>query len=130
MEIYKRIAGLRTAEDRADVIDELIDRFGDLPDSVTTLLDVSFVRAMCVRLGISVVTRNTSGILMRFDVRYIPDLNALSAAMGPDSPLRFASARVPGLVLPLNVRQKDEDALKILAATLNTLVSTMDAQKM
>ena len=130
VEIYKRIAGLRTAEDRADVIDELIDRFGDLPDSVTALLDVSFVRAMCVRLGISVVTRNTSGILMRFDVRYIPDLNALSAAMGPDSPLRFASARVPGLVLPLNVRQKDEDALKILAATLNTLVSTMDAQKM
>ncbi len=67
---------------------------------------------------------------MRFDVRYIPDLNALSAAMGADCPLRFASARVPGLILPLNARQKDEDALKILASTLNALISAMGAQKM
>ena len=56
MEMYKRIASIVTDEDRADVTDELIDRYGELPEAAETLLDVSQLRALCNRLGVSQVS--------------------------------------------------------------------------
>ena len=44
IEAYKRIAAIETAEDAEDVLDELIDRYGDPPKSVQSLVDVSLVR--------------------------------------------------------------------------------------
>jgi len=127
VEIYKRISALRSMEDRADIIDELIDRFGDIPDSVMTLLDVALVRALCVRLGMDVVRRQNGQVLLRFDMRYIPDLNALSAAL-EGRQLRFSASRVPGLILPMSAKQSDEDALKLLCAEMNAVVNALDKQ--
>ena len=127
VEIYKRISGLRSMEDRADIIDELIDRFGDIPEPVMHLLDVALVRALCVRLGVDVVRRQNGVMLLRFDARYLPDLNRLSAAL-EGRQIRFSAGRVPGLTLPLSIKQSDEDALKILCAELNATVTAMDAK--
>ena len=44
IEAYKRIAAIQTPEDAADVLDELIDRYGDPPPSVSDLVNVSLVR--------------------------------------------------------------------------------------
>lgn len=127
VEIYKRISGLRSMEDRADIIDELIDRFGDIPESVMTLLDVALVRALCVRLGIDVVRRQNGICTLRFDVRYLPDLNKLSAAL-EGRQLKFSTGRTASLLLPLTAKHTDADALKILCAELNAVVTAMDAE--
>ena len=37
IEAYKRIAAIQKAEDAADVLDELIDRYGDPPPSVSEM---------------------------------------------------------------------------------------------
>jgi len=127
VEIYKRISGLRSMEDRADIIDELIDRFGDIPESVMTLLDVALVRALCVRLGIDVVRRQNGVCVLRFDVRYLPDLNKLSAAL-EGRQLKFSTGRTASLLLPLTAKHTDADALKILCAELNAAVTALDAE--
>ncbi len=44
IEAYKRIAAIQTPEDAADVLDELIDRYGDPPPSVSDLVNVSLAR--------------------------------------------------------------------------------------
>ena len=36
IDVYKKIASIKTAEDKMDLIDELIDRFGDIPPTVET----------------------------------------------------------------------------------------------
>jgi len=126
VEIYKRISALRSMEDRADIIDELIDRFGDIPDSVMTLLDVALVRALCVKLGIDVVRRQNGQVILRFDVKYLPDLNRLSAAM-EGAQLRFSTGRMAALILPLSEKQDDEAALTLLAAQLNKVVSALES---
>ena len=125
VEIYKRISMLRTLADRADIIDEMIDRFGEIPDSVMTLLDVSHLRAMCTRFGVSVAIRQPLGVLFRFDMRYVPDLNQLSEAM-EGSQIRFSAARIPGLFLPLPVKTSDADALKIACGEMLKLTQKMD----
>lgn len=46
IDIYKKIAMIDKKEDYEDLMDELCDRFGEIPISVVTLLDVSYLRAL------------------------------------------------------------------------------------
>ena len=52
IEAYKRIAAIQTPEDAADVLDELIDRYGDPPPSVSDLVNVSLVRVQATAVGV------------------------------------------------------------------------------
>ncbi len=52
MGLYKRIAMLETREDRDDIIDELIDRYGDVPRATLDLLTIALVRAAAMKCGI------------------------------------------------------------------------------
>jgi len=73
MEMYKRIAGLVTDADRADILDELMDRFGDVPPAVETLLDIAQLRAQANKLGISQVTYKQGGFLvLKIDLKHMP----------------------------------------------------------
>ncbi len=53
--VYRRIADIRSAEDAEDVIDELCDRFGDLPPAVNGLIKVALLRNGASIRGIAVV---------------------------------------------------------------------------
>ena len=52
--MYKRIALISSGEERMDVQDELIDRFGDIPQSVQNLIDIALLKAAA---GQAFVTR-------------------------------------------------------------------------
>lgn len=47
--MYKRIALISNADERMDVQDELIDRFGDIPPSVQNLIDIALLKAAAGR---------------------------------------------------------------------------------
>jgi len=57
MDIYRRIAAIRSQEDSADVLDELIDRYGEPPRPVLALLDVAMLRAAAVVIGVSEIVQ-------------------------------------------------------------------------
>ena len=95
MEMYKRIASVTTDEERADVTDELIDRYGDLPPVVSTLLDVSQLRGLCNRMGISQIARGKGGVVMKLDERYIPDPAQFLQAIAETDGRLALSARPP-----------------------------------
>jgi transcription-repair coupling factor (superfamily II helicase) len=46
LDIYKRIAAIENKEDMEDMTEELIDRFGDIPKKVETLLAVAELKAL------------------------------------------------------------------------------------
>ncbi len=50
--IYRRIADIKTKEDKMDVIDELYDRFGEPPKEVLGLIDISLLKGAAERNGI------------------------------------------------------------------------------
>lgn len=52
MDFYRRIAAVTTDDDASDMIDELIDRFGDVPEETHTLLRVALLRAAASSSGI------------------------------------------------------------------------------
>ena len=46
LDIYKRVAAIENEEEREDMLEELIDRFGDIPKKVETLLAVASLKAI------------------------------------------------------------------------------------
>ncbi len=67
LEIYRRIADIRTVEDSMDVFDELIDRFGEPPAAVQGLVDVALLRNMAAALGIREVKQQEQSVLLYTD---------------------------------------------------------------
>lgn len=53
LDIYRKIARLQTNEDSLELIDELIDRFGDPPRSVQGLITVALLRNKASSMGIT-----------------------------------------------------------------------------
>ncbi|ADE12461.1 transcription-repair coupling factor [Sideroxydans lithotrophicus] len=64
--IYKRLANCDTQEDLDDMQQELIDRFGLLPEPAQTLLDSHRLRILAKPLGISKVDASSEAIVIQF----------------------------------------------------------------
>jgi len=51
METYKKIADIKNEEQYSDMLDEMVDRFGDPPRQVTNLLTISLIKAIVQSFG-------------------------------------------------------------------------------
>ena len=67
LDAYRRISDIRTKEDSQDVIDEFIDRYGDIPRSVMTLIDVALIRSQAIECGVYEIRQNDDNILLYVD---------------------------------------------------------------
>ena len=64
--IYKRLANCNTPEELDDMHQELIDRFGLLPEPAQNLLDSHRLRILAKPLGISKVDASSEAIQIQF----------------------------------------------------------------
>ena len=64
--LYKRISLLSSEEEIENFHDELIDRFGSIPDSTKNLLYVVKVKVLCKKIGISDIDVGPNGIVLKF----------------------------------------------------------------
>ena len=100
VEIYKRIAMIQDEAGRMDIEEELIDRFGDVPEPVENLMRIAQLRGVTRRLGVSHLFLRPDGIHMRIDTRFLPDPGRLFDAVSrADERLRFSAGRTAELVL-------------------------------
>ena len=79
MDLYRRIALIRTEADADDLTDELIDRFGDPPSSVNALILVALLRGEASRSGITDIAQKSGFLrftLSDFDMARISALYA------------------------------------------------------
>lgn len=66
IEIYKKIAGIRSRNDRDDVDEEIEDRFGDVPPSVRNLILVAYLKVLATTLHIGTISQRREEMIMRF----------------------------------------------------------------
>jgi len=66
LEIYKKISLIRDKSDYLDVQDELLDRFGDLPKAVMSLMDIAYMKAAANKVGVISVTGKAKNIVITF----------------------------------------------------------------
>ena len=118
LDIYKRIAGIETEEETEEMLEELIDRFGDPPKSVENLLYIAKIKSMAHQLYFTEVSgkgdtlRFTLYEKARIDVTKIPEF---VAGFGQD--VKFtADAKAPYFTyfLKKNSRSKNVDEKEVL----------------
>ena len=110
MDLYRRIAKIRTEEDADDVVDELIDRFGDPPRPVNNLISVALLRGKAAQCGISEISQK--GMALNFTLAEF-DLERISRLCGNErykGKLLFSAGEKPYLSLKV---KKGDDVLKL-----------------
>ncbi|MDO5713047.1 MAG: transcription-repair coupling factor [Tissierellia bacterium] len=74
LELYKKISVIEDEEDYRDVLDELIDRFGDISSSVSNLMDLSYIRVMAGKVNVESITERNNHFQLNFIKGYQLDL--------------------------------------------------------
>lgn len=57
LDIYKRIAGIENQEEYDDMLEELMDRFGELPKAVQNLLNIAHLKAIANKAYVTELTQ-------------------------------------------------------------------------
>lgn len=80
IDMYRKIMLVNTDDDKTDLIDELIDRYGDPPKSVTGLIEVSLLRNKAAHLGITEISQKNGAMYFYTEYLNMEQITALSAA--------------------------------------------------
>jgi transcription-repair coupling factor (superfamily II helicase) len=120
MEIYQRIAAIRSEEQIIDLIDELVDRFGDMPTPVLNLLSVARIKNMARVCGIRSLIERKDTVEIQFTAA--PNVN-------PNA-LMELKARYPGRISllpgpPQSIRLKTTKLAVPVLAWLEELLAAM-----
>ena len=78
LDMYRKIAGVRNQEDEMDLLDELIDRYGEPPKSVQGLITVSRLRNTAAQLGITEINQRGGSMLFYMEHPTAEMIGALS----------------------------------------------------
>lgn len=80
LDVYRKIAALRTDEDSMDLLDELIDRYGDPPKAIQGLISVALIRNMASELTITEISQKNGIMFFYLKSAEIGQIQALTAA--------------------------------------------------
>jgi transcription-repair coupling factor (superfamily II helicase) len=102
MDLYRRMAAIRSQEDADDLLDEIIDRYGEPPKGVLNLIDIALLRAQAQLLGIQDIRQKAGDVLFTLANFDFEAVTALCADPDYKARVQFvATAKLPTLRLRL-----------------------------
>ncbi|WP_409967088.1 transcription-repair coupling factor [Bengtsoniella intestinalis] len=105
MDLYRRIAGIRGNDDASEVLDELLDRYGDAPKSVLALLDVALLRGAGCRGDIGEISQKEGQLHLKLAVLHLDAVLAVCNMKKYRQRLRLPAGDSPVLVLTLRPKE-------------------------
>lgn len=78
IDVYRKIMTVNTSGDKEDLIDELIDRYGEPPESVMGLIEVSLLRNKAAHLGITEISQRNGSMYFYTEYLSMEQITALS----------------------------------------------------
>ncbi len=112
LDIYKRVAGIETQEEAEEMMEELLDRFGDPPASVCNLLKIAQVKAKAHRVYIKEITQK--GKMLRMTMHEYAEID---------------TSKIPDFVKQYDGRLTFTAVGKNPAFTYNMMQNSRDAKK-
>lgn len=109
MDLYRRIAAIRNEAEADELVDELIDRFGEPPRPVNNLISVALLRSDAARCRVSDIAQRDGRLIFTLDEFRLEPFSALCARERYKKRLLLMPGEVPRFSLRL---AKNEDPLR------------------
>ena len=102
MDLYRRMAAIRSQEDADDLLDEIIDRYGEPPKGVLNLVEVALLRANARKAGICDIRQKSNEVYFTLTGLNFEAISMLCADADYKNRVQFvATAKQPTLRLKL-----------------------------
>ena len=124
MDLYRRMAAIRTQEDADELLDEIVDRFGDPPKGVMNLIAIALLRARAAAAGITEISQKDGAVHLSLATMDFAAISGCCAEAQFKGRIFFSAGKVPMLSVKL---KKGEDPLK-LATQLVGVYAALRAQ--
>ena len=120
IEVYQNIALCKNEEDIQNVIDEIIDRFGNMPQELENLIDIARIKYLAKAINISKIASKRTSILFTFESNNVNeelkiDISKLVEKYG--NKIKFSAGIKPMITLEIgstNERKILNDITEIL----------------
>ena len=102
MDLYRRMAAIRSEEDADDLLDEIVDRYGEPPKGVLNLIDIALLRANARSVNVKDIKQKGSDVLFTLTELNFEAISQLCSSPDYKNRLQFvATAKEPTLRLKL-----------------------------
>ena len=103
MDLYRRMAAIRSEEDADDLLDEIVDRYGEPPKGVLNLIDIALLRANARSVGVKDIKQKAGDVLFTLTELNFEAVSQLCSSPDYKNRLLFvATAKEPTLRLKLS----------------------------
>ena len=106
LRMYKRVAGVESESQLADVREELEDRYGDPPTAVRHLLEYAALKLLCQRVGVASIDRKRDLVNVRFTEKATVDPERLARFVASQKGAQFSPSGI--LKFPLVSTRAEE----------------------
>ncbi len=110
IDIYKKIAVIINEEDSMDLIDELIDRYGEPPKAILGLIEIALFRNTASICGITEITQRNGNLLFYIKTPSLSQVSNLSDKF--KGRVLFNNLSKPYISVRLNEKQKPLELIK------------------
>ncbi len=114
VDLYRRIALIRSQEGRSDLLDELIDRYGEPPAEAVALLDIALLRAQASEQGLTEIKQENGRLLLTFAQADFRRLSILCGDKSFSGRLLLNAGSTPYLSLRLAPKETPLEMAQIL----------------
>ncbi len=122
LRMYKRVAGVETESQLADVAAELGDRYGAPPAAVQNLLEYAALKLLSQQIGVAQIERRREAVSIRFTEKAAVDPERLARFVAEERGSQFT----PAGVLKFSLRDKQPEQV---LARLKTLLEELAGEQ-
>lgn len=129
IEIYQDIALCKTEEDVQNVTDEIIDRYGKMPEEVENLLEIARIKNLAKEVNVLKISQKKDGIVFLYDSSKF-DIGLIDILVKKyNRRIRFSPGKDPYITLILE-KKKEIEKLKEIQEFLKYNLNNMNNEKL
>ncbi len=119
LDVYRKIAAVTDDDSASDLIDELIDRYGDPPRAVLGLIDIAILRNTAAMMKIYEISQKGSNLLFYTNEATMEQISLLSGTF--KGRVLYSNMAKPYISVKFAQRQRPEELMKEVLDTLKTI---------
>ena len=105
IEIYQNIALCKSEKDIQNVIDEIIDRFGNMPEELENLISISRIKYLAKKINITKISSKKTDVLFTFEPnKFNLDINEIVKEYG--NQIKFSAGIKPMITLKIGTNSE------------------------